>query len=118
MSLQPYQTISIDLGKLKDSKKTDTRGQLLPAGITRGQFVWHQETPYSMIGRAEETSASQGIARSFSCDFNCCANYQMDLLLDTPSFTGDVGGSGNYEVEKEETDCSGYYYGWYPQPTN
>jgi hypothetical protein len=71
VTLQPYQTIAIDIQALKESKKKDIRGQVLPSDVTHGQFVWTQETPYTMIGRAEQTDVSNGIARSFSCASDC-----------------------------------------------
>jgi len=40
MKLQPYQTISLDIQKLKESKKPDALGRVFPAGATHGQLDW------------------------------------------------------------------------------
>jgi hypothetical protein len=53
ISLKPYQTVAIDIQNLKDSKKLDVRKQVFPVDAMQGQIMWHQETPYSLIGRAE-----------------------------------------------------------------
>ena len=74
ITFQPHQTVAIDIQGLKDSKKPDAGGKLLPADATHGQLAWFQEIPYSLIGRAEQTNTSQGIARSFSCGAICCDN--------------------------------------------
>jgi hypothetical protein len=126
IALQPYQTIAIDIQKLKDSKKPDARGQPFPANVTHGQVVWRQVTPYSIIGRAEQTDVSGGIARSFSCGGDCCANFlQEDCVstspcapnsdpgysINTSGLTGDADGSGTVYGYSYGWDCNAYRFG-------
>jgi hypothetical protein len=64
--LRPFQSIPLDIQKLKYSKKPDLYGRAFPRDASRGQLQWRQVIPYSMIARLEETNMRQGIVRSFS----------------------------------------------------
>jgi hypothetical protein len=118
ISLEPYQTIAIDIRKLINSKKIDLQGHTFPANVTHGQAQWRQEIPYSMIGRAEQTNVKEGIARSFSCGSGCCRLfYDFDYL--TPSvLTGVAGGSGILVADKRGVSCNNTLYGPYPDTTS
>jgi hypothetical protein len=109
IKLEPYQTVAIDIQKLKDSKKLDVRQKLFPVDAMHGQVVWRQETPYSLIGRAEEVDSKAGIARSFSCEVDCCSWYYQDFSLDPGGFVTGYN---------EGTDCSGYSFGPYASQAN
>lgn len=112
IELQPYETISIDLEKLQTSQKPDMRGHVLPKGAT-GQFVWWQETPYSLLGRSEHENVTEGIADSFSCDGNCCDYFEDDGYSygDSSDLSGAVGGAdGWYEVIHNYYDCYENYW--------
>jgi hypothetical protein len=111
ISLRPYETVEIDIQGLKDSKTPDLLGHILPTDVTRGQAVWHQVTPYSMIGRAEQTNVREGIARSFSCNQNCCDNYFENAYLSPSSLRGAAGGTGGLGSYVNGTSCSGYPFG-------
>jgi hypothetical protein len=71
VQLQPHQTVAIDIQKLKDSKKPDMAGHVFPIDATHGQLVWLERTTHALIGRAEQVNAKAGIARSFSCGYDC-----------------------------------------------
>jgi len=130
LSFQPYQTIAIDIQALKDSQKPDARGIPFPAEATHGQAVWFPQTPYSLVGRAEQTNMSWGIARSFSCQVNCCSNYFQRVCVSTQpcapnwqtfppqpasipvsGLTGAVGGSGIVTEYKYGQDCNANTFG-------
>jgi hypothetical protein len=108
--LQPYQTIALDIQKLKDTKKPDVLGHLFPSGATHGQLVWFQKTPYTMIGRAEGTDVAAGIARSFSCAAACCDYFWNDFFLTPSVMNGLAGDGGTFIGTSEGSDCSGYYF--------
>jgi hypothetical protein len=105
--LQPYQTIDLDIQKLKDSKKPDVLGHVFPASATHGQLAWFQITPYTMIGRAEGTDVGAGIARSFSCQSDCCGNFWQGYNLLPYPMNGLVGGSSAFSATETYTDCFG-----------
>jgi hypothetical protein len=109
--LKPYQTVAIDIQKLRDSKKPDVRGQIFPPNITEGQVQWRQEIPYSMIGRAEQTNVKEGIARSFSCGYSCCLWYTEDDTLDPSPVDIGVNGSATLVAHKSGIGCNDLNYG-------
>lgn len=118
LSFEPYQTIPIDIQALKDSRKPDARGIPFPANATHGQIVWFPQEPFTLVGRAEQTNLSEGIARSFSCQLNCCSNYDESTCLSSSAscspasgLTGDVGGSGALAPYVYGTDCNNNPFG-------
>jgi hypothetical protein len=44
LQLQPYQTLAIDVQKLKESGQKDTTGHTFPAAAASGQVEWSEET--------------------------------------------------------------------------
>ena len=118
LSLEPYQTIAVDIQDLKDSKRPDARGMRFPAEAMHGQIVWFPEVPYSIVARAEQVNTAEGIAHSFSCQVNCCMNYQEWGCTSTsgcapgiggPSvsgLTGEVGGNGTLNAYSYGYDCN------------
>ena len=53
-----------------DSQKSkNVTGKALPKNATSGQISWIEETPKSIIGRAEEVNDAVGTTRSFSCGY-------------------------------------------------
>jgi hypothetical protein len=116
--LQPYQTLAIDIQELKDSKKKDVRGQMFPADVMRGQVQWHQDEPYSMIGRAEETNVKTGIARSFSCGLACCNYYFQNEFLSPSPIANVVGATGLLGAFDQGTACTNLPFGPYSDTAN
>jgi hypothetical protein len=111
IALKPYQSVAIDVQKLKDSQKKDRLGHVFPAAATYGQVQWRQEIPYSMIGRAEETNVKAGIAHSFSCNPNCCyVAGTYNTLVTTSSLTEPVGSNIMVTGQSTTTDCNNVTY--------
>ena len=111
--LQPYQTIAVDIKKLRDSKQPDGQGHLIPSDATQGQLVWMQQTPYTVIGRAESTDVAAGTSRSFSCILGCCDNFFSDFTLAPDPMNGFVGDGGQFAATNIGTDCFGNGFIWY-----
>lgn len=111
IELQPYQTIAINVGKIKTSKTPDPVGHVIPADAVLGQFVWWQETPYTMLGRSEHENVKAGIASSFSCfGSGCCTNYADYYSGGANPLQGLEGTTDFFTVTKEWYDCGGNYY--------
>ncbi len=108
--LQPYQTIAVDIQKLKDSRTPDALGHLLPSDATHGQVAWVQKTPYTVIGRAEGTDVAAGIAKSFSCLAYCCQYYRSSFYMNPSSMSGPVGDGGTFTGTEIGRDCSNNYF--------
>jgi hypothetical protein len=110
--LQPYQTIDLDIQKVKASKKPDVLGHVFPASATHGQLDWFQITPNTMIGRAEGTDVGAGIASSFSCQSDCCGYFTQEYTLLPYPMNGLVGGSSAFSADELYENCYGsvFYY--------
>ncbi len=111
--LQPYQTIAVDIKKLRDSKQPDGQGRLIPSDATQGQLVWMQQTPYTVIGRAEGTDVAAGTSKSFSCIIGCCDYFWSDFTVSPDPMNGLVGEGGQFAVTNIGTDCFGNGFLWY-----
>lgn len=119
IQLQPFQTVNLDIQKLKDSKQKDLTGNIIPKIAMHGQVEWIEETPGSMIGRAERTNIAAGTARSFSCTTCPCDNDFYDATMTPATFTGPVGGSGNpFRPVYRTEDCNGDVLGPYSMSPN
>src|SRR5258708_14243390 len=93
ITLKPYQSISIDIKKLRASGKHDVLGRPFPADAAEGQLYWIERVPNTMIGRAEQTNPESGAKSSFSCTL-CCDNYGWWGFVLTPgSAAGAPGGN-------------------------
>jgi hypothetical protein len=112
LKLKPYQTIALDIQKLKVSQKPDILGRVFPSGATHGQLVWFQVTPYTVIGRAEDTDVAAGIARSFSCLTDCCGNYSDTFALVPYPMNGSVAGGAVFSATEDHWDCFGFELIW------
>lgn len=114
LKFKPYQTISVDIAKLKKSKQKDVDGKEFPLDANSGTVVWSEVTPKTMIGRAEQLNVAQGIARSFSCGGCPCPSNISSSSMSPGSFTSDVGYGGTPFTPVYQTeDCQGWFYGPY-----
>ncbi len=81
IQLQPFQTLAVDIQKLKDSGQKDAIGSVFPKQAMSGQVEWFEEMPKSIIGRAEQVNVAAGTARSFSCGTrHLCLSEVVGLL--------------------------------------
>lgn len=116
IKLAPYQTIAIDIRRMRDSQKKDIRDGVMPKNVTSGQVIWYQEEVDSLIGRAEVSSSQAGVASSFSCFNPCnCNPWYYGSYMSPGSFVGLVGdppGQAFRPMEKEQ-DCHGTIFGSY-----
>ena len=108
--LEPYQTVAIDVQQLKDSQKPDVAGHVFPPEADQGQIAWYQKIPYSMIGRAEQTTLQSGIARSFSCPNTCCDNWNVSYYLYPGDVAGVPGTTATEYIDDYGVACGGYCF--------
>jgi hypothetical protein len=107
IKLAPYQTMAIDIRKLKDSHTPDERGQAIPADVTHGQIWWGERNLRSIIGRAEEVNLREGIASSFSCILPCCRPTSSSFRMSGPA-TIAVNSVAAFTAQEDDQGC---YYG-------
>src|SRR5262245_8290080 len=105
--LGPFQTVAIDIRGLRDAQQKDLRGGVMPPDVESGQIVWFEQTPGSLIGRAEVANVGGGVASSFGCGEFCGPGLSLSSLSPS-STTMAVGDSGVPFTPKEsDMDCSG-----------
>lgn len=105
--LRPYQSISVDIKKLRESGTLDVLGRTFPAKATEGQLTWVERVPNTMIGRAEQINVQSGVESSFSCQL-CCDNYSFGGIYLTPSSaTGLAGRAQTFTGKQSYTNCAG-----------
>ena len=116
--LQPHQTIDLDIGAMRDAQQPDIRGSVMPKDVVSGQLIWVEMTPGSLIGRAEASNVSQGIASSFSCSGpSNCSNSLFSTALSPNSATLSVGDSTIPFLPLEtDQNCLGDHFG--PNPAS
>jgi hypothetical protein len=118
IKLAPYQTVAIDIRKLRDSQQKDIRGRVMPKDVTSGQVIWYERELGSLIGRAEIFNLDIGVADSFSCVTGCTCPPNFDSASMSPSFiSSGVGDFGALFSPRETTrDCAGDIYGPFGVP--
>jgi hypothetical protein len=118
IKLAPHQTVAIDIGQLRDAQKKDLRGGVMPKKVESGQVAWFEEEPESLIGRAEVSDITNGLASSFSCGECGCSGLVMNSCAMTPSSgTAEVGAFGYMFAPSEmRRDCNYVMYGPYSPP--
>ncbi|MGH9760356.1 MAG: Ig-like domain-containing protein, partial [Blastocatellia bacterium] len=115
ISLQPHQTIDLDIGAIRDARQPDIRGSVMPKDIVSGQLIWVEMTPGSLMGRAEVSNVGQAIASSFSCSGpSNCPNSLFGTALSPNSATMSVGDSTKPFTAKEtDQNCLQVLFGQY-----
>ncbi len=115
IKLAPYQTVPIDIRKLRDAQQKDIRGGVMPKDIEDGQVAWFEEEVGSLIGRAEVANIRGGIASSFSCQTGCQCPPVYSSCSFTPTSTSSAVGTSAYLFTPGEmkVDCQNVLYGPY-----
>jgi len=70
--LEPGQSVSIDVRRLRDSRARDVHGHQIPIDVTSGQVQWFQHGKQKVIGRLVASNAPLGVSASFACGGDCC----------------------------------------------
>ncbi len=106
IALQPFQSLAVDIGMLKNANVPDALKRRFPGDATNGLAQWRQEIPYSMIGRLEQIDLNGRISHSFSCGQLCCSNFTESAYVTPDSVTGPVGASFTLAARVRGTDCN------------
>jgi hypothetical protein len=110
--LYPYQTLPLNVREIQKSGDRDVRDKAFPKSATHGQVVWIEETPGSMIGRAELINLPAGVSRSFSCPGACqCPPEPGPGQCQPPGYTGPIGSQPQFIAKYTTQDCQGVSYG-------
>jgi len=111
--LQPGQTATFDLQKIRDEQVSDNTGRSLPKTASLGQFKWAVRGltggKLVLIGRAEMVSRSQRISTSYSCNDPCPPVYFLTIDGFEPIFA--LTQSKTFTIWEGATYSSGYTTG-------
>jgi hypothetical protein len=113
IKIAPYQTVALDIKRMRDEQKKDIRGGAMPKDVTSGQLIWYEQTVGSLIGRAEVFNVKAGVSSSFSCAGNCnCPPDFFRAFMSPSSYIGVIGQSGQFFLPSEvKRDCDMIEYG-------
>jgi hypothetical protein len=113
ITLEPFQTLAIDIRALRDRQQKDIRGNLMPPDVESGQVIWYEQTLGSLIGRAEVANVAGGVASSFSCGGSNCPASFHSVSMSPSSTVSSYGDSPSKLFTPQETDedCQFVSYG-------
>jgi hypothetical protein len=107
LPMAPFQSISVDIGELRNRQEKDIRDSVMPIDTQSGQVAWYEEEVGSLIGRAEVANVQAGIASSFSCGDTCICPPSFASTYVTPSaVAGAPGGSTTMAVYETRSNCT------------
>ncbi len=105
ITMEPYQTVALDIKKLQSQQTLDIRGNIFPANITSGKIIWTERDTATVVGRSETANFGEGIAGSFSCPWCSCAPHSgfFEMSYISPFNGFSVVGDEGYSLRGLET---------------
>jgi hypothetical protein len=114
IKMAAYQTVAVDIKRLRDGQEADIRDGVMPVDVESGQVVWYEEEAGSLIGRAEVADIASGVSASLSCPVACQCPPSFNSMYLTPSSSvGPVGGTAQFRANEMRKDCQGVDFGPY-----
>ena len=120
-----YETVHIDVKKLRDEQIPDERGRLIPPYVSSGQLQWtlrrKDNLPdddiranLALIGRSEQVDITKGITNNYACQ-NCCTGDFISGRIEAADLSQEgqpieVGSSRTYLAVEEQQTCYGFGY--------
>lgn len=107
--IKGHQTVAIDFRELRDNQTPDSRGNLIPLNIEKGQIAWSlkggEGKPLS--GRSEQVSISNGLSSTYDCR-NYCQDGYYGSWLEQFGVYESVGDIANFTAIQQDTNSYGY----------
>lgn len=111
IKLEPFQSVALDIGQLRDGQKKDIQGGVMPKEATEGQVIWFEDKMGTLIGRTEVFNIESGIAISCGCSCACPCPPSFDSAEMNPSSVVlAVGESQTFVPREWREDCFGNLY--------
>ncbi len=110
LRLNPHETRTIDLRKLRDAQQKDFKGNLIPATASDGSVTWIRLQNVPVLGRLVVLRRHQGIASSYQCGACPCPSYAGLCMTPSPSFALGANTCYQYTATGTYTTCSGQTY--------
>ncbi len=113
-SIEPRQTLTFDIGELRDKQVPDDNGVTIPLTAHRGQIIWSVYGPdgLAMIGRSEQADALKGVSNNYAC-VSCCPDSYVSAKVEPVSASVGVSGTVTYVAKEQRSTCNGQPAGWY-----
>ncbi len=107
-SLEPRQTIAMDVRALRDEQVPDVYGNTIPLDAKRGQIVWSVRGPdgLAVIGRSEQADMVKGVSSSYACQY-CCGIGFDHANVDPSSATIGTGETKTLVAYETDKNCYG-----------
>jgi hypothetical protein len=113
VKLAPYQTVAVDIRRLRDKQQKDIQGVVMPKEVESGQVVWFEQEIGSLIGRAEVANIKAGISSTFSCPGVCpCGFVCSSGSMNPGSGSAFVGDSGFMFAPRDQVKVNGRATAW------
>jgi hypothetical protein len=120
-----YETVHIDVKKLRDEQIPDERGRTIPFYLASSQLQWtlrRKDTlpdddiraNLALIGRSEQVDITKGIVNNYACQ-NCCAGDFISGRIEAADLSQEgqpiaFGGTRNYLAVERQQTCYGLPY--------
>jgi hypothetical protein len=109
--LKPHETKPIDIGQLRDQKKPDVHGALIPAQATDGSVNWRSLDGGPVAGRMLMMKRTGGISSNFDCgDPFCCPPSFVGIDVTGINPEMNPGDTGDCDSMEHLADCNGDYF--------
>jgi hypothetical protein len=93
-TLQPHESVVIDIGSLQQMQTPDRQGRTIPVTATRGQVHWSiggGRTARGIVGRIEHVDLARGVSSAYACP-EATNDIFVDAWIDPDLQTIAVGG--------------------------
>ncbi|MEJ2080311.1 MAG: IPT/TIG domain-containing protein [Acidobacteriota bacterium] len=110
-TLDPDETVAIDVRELRDSQRPDVHGTVIPPDASEGQVHWSAQgegAQHSMLGRAEYVDAVHGFSSTYACS-HCCPDTYWDSWLTPAEATLQVGTLVDWSAFQRNRNCFGSF---------
>jgi hypothetical protein len=110
-TIEPHQTITLDMRQVKERQLQDEKGNILPADANDGQIFWSGRGTKNLvlIGRVEQIEAGGGMSFTTACGTCCFPQFSYPQLLPGPTKVV-VGDTTQFRAYEQDSDCYGIPY--------
>jgi hypothetical protein len=118
-TVQPHQTIELDVRALRDNQVPDETGVTIPLYVSSGQLQWtlrRRDEParnsdeldrLALVGRSEQIDVIHGISSNYACQ-NCCGGTFLTGSIEPNNFQFDTGDVVEFRAYESGLTCYEY----------
>lgn len=107
-TVEPRQTVALDVRALRDQQIPDERGHAIPLGAESGQINWSLRGPRNqvLIGRSEQADIARGTSSNYAC-MNCCPDSFSGGWVVPDGTLSFVGDETQFTAFEQTVNCYG-----------